>query len=483
MKIYPNEISAGLQDRIMASASILYDSPVLLDEKIVPEFIDLSAHASLNAEDCWDLYPIKSILVSAGCWNKNDDVFDIEEAFAARNSPIHKKFNFEHDEKDIIGHIISSVVVDQEGKIIDNVKNVSKFDIVVGSVIYRCWRDKELQERMNGILEGIAQGKWFVSMECMFSDFDYAVIDASGKHYTIARNEETSFLTKHLRIYEGSGTYDGKKIGRLLRNMTFSGKGLVAKPANERSIIFTDTDSFEPAEATILTSISKEKNVMSDELKALQEQLAKANARNEVLEAEAKKTAEKAVAEKISGLEGTIAGLNETVTKKDAEIAAKATEVADANKKVEKVEADLAEANKKLAEANEKLEKAEKEKAEAARIGQLTEAGLDKAKAEELVAKWAGATDEQFADIVELAAAAKDDKMKEKKDDKKKEDSEEADANEATAETSLEEAETDADDASLATAGEAPGATEFAAASEWVRQVIESKTNKSGEKK
>ena len=46
------------------------------------------------------------------------------------------------------------------------------------------------------------------------------------------------FLHKHLRAYGGKGGYEDHKIGRLLRNIVFSGKGFVNKPANPDSVIF-----------------------------------------------------------------------------------------------------------------------------------------------------------------------------------------------------------------------------------------------------
>ena len=49
-------------------------------------------------EDQIDLYYLKSILVSTG-WNKNDDVFDSKELWAAKNTPEDKPFNFMHNEK------------------------------------------------------------------------------------------------------------------------------------------------------------------------------------------------------------------------------------------------------------------------------------------------------------------------------------------------------------------------------------------------
>lgn len=73
-----------------------------------------------------------------------------------------------------------------------------------------------------------------------FNGFDYGITNkTTGEYKVLARNEETSYLTKHLKAYGGLGEHEDYKIGRVLRNITFSGKGFVDKPANPDSIIFT----------------------------------------------------------------------------------------------------------------------------------------------------------------------------------------------------------------------------------------------------
>ena len=60
-----------------------------------------------------------------------------------------------------------------------------------------------------------------------------------------------SYLTKYLRAYGGQGEYDNYKIGRVLRNITFSGKGFVDKPANPDSVIFTKNMVSKSSEKTL----------------------------------------------------------------------------------------------------------------------------------------------------------------------------------------------------------------------------------------
>ena len=80
-------------------------------------------------------------------------------------------------------------------------------------------------------------------MECFFKGFDYGLFNSeTGEYKVLARNEETAFLTKYLRAYGGDGKHQNYKLGRVLRNITFSGKGFVDKPANPDSVIFTKND-------------------------------------------------------------------------------------------------------------------------------------------------------------------------------------------------------------------------------------------------
>ena len=196
--------------------------------------------ASFNDED---LYYVQSILVSSS-WNKNDDIFTKEEVWAAKKTPEDKPTNLDHDENMIIGHIVSNWPITTDGILIDELtplENIpEKFHIITGSVIYKSYMGEELKERSNKLIAEIEDGTKYVSMECMFKGFDYGLIDiTTGDYKILSRSEETAFLTKHLRAYGGTGEYDNNKIGRVLRNITFSGKGYVDKPANPDSIIFT----------------------------------------------------------------------------------------------------------------------------------------------------------------------------------------------------------------------------------------------------
>jgi hypothetical protein len=239
MIIYDQEQEDGVAKKILASSSVSYAS---IAEPC--EFNSSSKHfKSLASYDDNDLYYVQSILVSSN-WNKNDDIFDKYEVWGAKNTPTHKPTNLEHNESLIVGHIISNWPITPEGMLIDPEtppENLpDKFHILTGSVIYKAFTDPELKERADKLIAEIQNGTKFVSMECLFKGFDYGIINKQNNEYKIlSRNNETAYLTKYLKAYGGRGENNDYKIGRVLRNITFTGKGFVDKPANEDSIIFT----------------------------------------------------------------------------------------------------------------------------------------------------------------------------------------------------------------------------------------------------
>jgi len=239
MQIFTAEREDGLEAKISASASISYAS---VAEPCHPNKSQIRKFKSLASVEDSDLYYVQSILVTSS-WNKNDDIFDKDEIWMARNTPEDKPTNLEHDENLIIGHITSNWPITEDGILISEdtpTENLpEKYHILTGSVIYRAFTSPELKERSDKLIAEIESGSMFVSMECFFKGFDYGLLDKStGTYKTLARNENTAYLTKYLRAYGGLGEHDNYKIGRVLRNITFSGKGYVEKPANPESIIF-----------------------------------------------------------------------------------------------------------------------------------------------------------------------------------------------------------------------------------------------------
>tara|TARA_R100000008_G_scaffold75967_2_gene55504 strand:+ start:220 stop:1728 length:1509 start_codon:yes stop_codon:yes gene_type:complete len=406
MKIYASEKEAGLEEAIKASASVAYSSPVAFyipnkeQEESIKHLVVADEKATSENKEQFDLYYLSSILVSTG-WNKNDDVFDLQEAWRAKDTPVDKQFNFMHNEADIIGHITGSVVLDQEGNEIEDITNAEKFDIATSAVLYNSWTTPELKERMSKLIAEIEEGKWFVSMECLFNEFDYAVVTPEGENKVVARDEASAFLTKHLRAYGGDGQYEGYKIGRLLRNIAFSGKGLVSNPANPRSVILNDVNPFANAQAEEISNsnINMENVDMSDVLKEqveeLKAELATAKEAAKALETEMTKQKEEEIQSKIEAFEAVVSEQDEAIAEAKA-----AVEAAEA--KVGELEEAIAKKDEELAEALAKIEAHEAEVKTMARRAALVEAGAEEEEIESILEAFAEATDEMFEQVVAL---------------------------------------------------------------------------------
>lgn len=454
--IYRAEVDAGLSQAMQAqdSSAVFAYCPILLNQdvaKAVREETKVKSTKSFEQatalnEGQFDLHYIYTILSTTG-WNRNDDVFDRQEMWAARNTAEDKPFNKSHDPNNIIGHITGNAVVNENYELVNDNSDIDslpdKFHILTSAVVYKhvSSRDEKLTIATEQLLQEIADGKWFVSMEALFSNFDYALTDADGTQTTILRNEETAFLSKHLRSYGGDGEYNGTRVGRLMRNLTFSGKGLVENPGNPESIIFKkeDNEIFKGVARSnqninlLVTSSSKGESSMSEhneQVRTLEAQVSK-------LEARLRDMDEEKVQAQISTFEKACAD-------KDAEIAElklrveTANELAESSKKdVDAISEAKAESDKSIAELTEKLDAIVADSIKTNRISTLVDKGVDKAEAESLVETFVGITDEQFAALVSKLSEAPFHYKDEKKKD---EDEEESKSDEASASAEAEEA-------------------------------------------
>lgn len=446
MIIYEAEKSDGISIDMLTKGSISYASCI---EPINSSDINTSNIKSVASYSDKDLYYVQSILVSSN-WNKNDDIFDKAEVWAAKNTPEDKPTNLEHDENTIIGHIVSNWPVTVDGEILGEdtpINNLpDKFHIMTASVIYKGFSDPHLKARSEQLIEEIENGTKYVSMECFFNNFDYGLIDQStGQYKILNRNHDTAYLTKYLRAYGGRGEFENHKIGRVLRNITFSGKGFVDKPANSDSIIFTknnlqlekneenkkigvfdnQTESHytendtmaENATATEqvsdLETINKE---LTAKVEALESQIQEVTSANE----SAIKEHEVAQAEAVKTCEANVEAAKEELAASHAEAIEelnKASTLAteEATIKAEEAKAELcAMYDKKIAEMHEEMQKdkellAQYKKQEEERMlaemykkrmASLLEAGLSEEDAEATLKTFESLEDEQFDGIV-----------------------------------------------------------------------------------
>lgn len=412
MKIFKAEMNDGIGDLVASASTIAFHSALSTHE---PTEIDYQAIKAIAENlDSRDLFHVDAVLASVG-WNKNDDVFDRYETWNARSTPEDKQFNYMHDEKDIIGHITKSYLLDASGNRVDGVDDLNQlpesFDVIMGSVLYKSWSDPDLRKRMESIISEIDD--WYVSMECLFPAFDYVLVNNKGKAETIKRGETSAFLTKHLRAYGGSGQYNGYKVGRLLRDFSFSGVGLVKNPANPRSVILNKT------KAVYFKGNDMPENL---DLDVLQNELAEAKKNYEDM----KKKMEDAKAES----ESSASSLSAQIAELQASLAAEKSE------------------KEKMAE---EMKQMKKEKTMMKRKAQLTDVGFAEAELEETLAKFESLDDLMFDTVVatlKSKSVAVKVEIEEENDDEEKPDeakcktkaSDEIDSNEVSADA-LESAE------------------------------------------
>jgi len=437
IKIFQKEIDDGIGELVKSTASVAYCSEATV-------CINDIAHSGNNVvnkivaenKDQIDLYYLESVLVSTG-WNKNDDVFTSEATWAARNTPEDKQFNFMHDENDIIGHITGSYVLTKDGKALaDDAEAPQEFDIITQAVLYNSWTGEENRDRMGKIIAEIQDGKWYVSMECLFSGFDYALIDEKGVAKVLARDEGSSFLTKHLRAYGGSGEYEGYKLGRALSNISFSGKGLVSKPANPRSVILRDSSTANinvDHNSKLSIGELQMSDVLTDQLAEVKAQLEAAKAENEAIKAKIEEAKDKEFAFKVEAFESTI-------EEKDSSIAELEESIKSTQARVAELEDALAKSQEDLASAKEHMEEMKKKEKMEKRKASLAEAGLEEEEVDETLASFDALDDSAFEAIVAMMKKKGMKKYAEMHEDEEKKDkeakAEEAEAEEAEAELS-----------------------------------------------
>lgn len=431
MQIFKQEIEDGLEHAIKASASITFAS---LAEPCETNYskINKNEFKSLASYEDKDLYYVQSILVSSS-WNRNDDIFDKAEVWTAKNTPEDKPTNLDHDENLIIGHIVSNFPILEDGKLIDPDTEIddlpNKFHILTGSVIYRAFSIPELRDRAEKLIAEIESGQKYVSMECLFRGFDYGIMDSNGSYRVLARNDETAYLTKYLRAYGGMGEHQNYKIGRVLRQITFTGKGFVDKPANPDSIIFSknlmnqekNNESEKQGVSISQSNLKVETNTMSlekevAEIKSTLDSLVTAT-ETKVITDELQNT--------IKAQESTIAEKEEAIKALEAEKSALAGSAEEYQKKAEeeykKMKAELDAANETIAAYKMKEADMMKKEKKMKRMASLVELGATAEIADSTTDKFESLDDESFEAMTSLLAATKPDWMKKKEEMMKKE--------------------------------------------------------------
>ncbi len=426
MRIYKAEKDAGLDLESVSSASFVTAQVKVSDineyfdgmsvAELMKETNTIQTVEELTGQEQPDLALVVAILVSTG-WNNNDDIFTPAEVWKARSSPIHKPMNDNHNPTKILGHIVKSRVLDKSGNelvVAEGESIPDEFDIEVAGVLYRAF--PELRDRVNEIISKAQDGEMFVSMEAWFPDFGYGFIDSdTGDIKLVERTEATAFLTKHLRIYGGSGEYEGHRIGRVLKEIIFGAQGFVDEPANPESVIKVAANKRESSQSFVVAKLDElleggGKDVDND--KQIQE-LKDSLAAKMIEVTELKNSADEFKAKEY---DGQIAALKIQVD----ELTASATE---ASSKAETLETEKVELQKQFEEAMDRVEKSEseldgirKDSIARDRLSQLSK--IKKIEDEKAtLAELRDMTDDTFDVVVKYAGEAKSEDNKEKETD------------------------------------------------------------------
>ena len=211
-----------------------------------------------------------------------------------------------------------------------------------------------------------------------------------------------------------------------MRDISFSGKGLVSKPANPRSVILDASRAFSlNSNSSILTNFPEGDNDMSDinllekQLAEVKSELASAKEDNDKLRVELEAVASKEVTETISKLETSVAEKEEAIKALEASVSEKEASITELQESIAKSEEDMK-------EKMEELRKMKKKEKMEARKASLLEIGYDAEAADEAIASYEEFDDATFEAI--LAAVKDVEDMKKKKAAVKKEEDKEAEA-------------------------------------------------------
>jgi hypothetical protein len=267
-------------------------------------------------------------------------------------------------------------------------------------------------------------------MECFFKGFDYGLINKStGEYKVLSRAEDTAFLTKHLRAYGGVGEYQDHKIGRVLRQITFSGKGFVDKPANPESVIFTQNslkiqknigelelqqekkDTFENIGVFSNQANLKENDMsLEKEVVEIKEKIeAMSQCKDAIAEVKSlasdleSKNAE--LSAKLQATETELSEVKTVVVEKEEAAKKMAEDMKKKDEEMQKMKADFDAANEILAAYKDKEAEMMKKEKKMKRMATLLETGFETELATSTVEKFEGLDDASFDSMTEVFAA------------------------------------------------------------------------------
>jgi hypothetical protein len=204
-----------------------------------------------------DMLFFSGIFVSSG-ENLNKAFFLPSELVKSHTTIDNKALDIEHDETQIIGHIYSSAFVDRHGNKLDitvlqdmKQDELEKMDIdvMIAGIIYK--------SRFPELAKEVKENKWKLSMETYFQDYDVKIGDLilSQKEAEALGLAADNVLGRVARILKKGKELAKGEIARVLRDLMFSGCGLVKNPANPRSVILETAKRKELEEGEIVVEL------------------------------------------------------------------------------------------------------------------------------------------------------------------------------------------------------------------------------------
>jgi len=216
-----------------------------------------AAVIELPTDKQMDLQYFTAIYVSTGT-NLNHAHFLGSELVAARDTVSSKALDVEHKEDEIIGHIYDCAFIDIKGNKLNanelaSMETASLDDkemhIVIAGIIYK--------NRFPDIAEEVAANKWKVSMEAYYQSYDLKIgnliidrKDAEALGITESTVDEAMGKVARV-IKKGKAVAEGV-VARVLRDVCFSGCGIVKNPANPPSVILETAQKEEEKNTLVL---------------------------------------------------------------------------------------------------------------------------------------------------------------------------------------------------------------------------------------
>jgi len=187
-----------------------------------------------------DLQYFSAVFVSSGA-NLNHAYFLPSELVKAEGTIVNKAMDIEHNEDEIVGHIYNRVFTDKSGNKLDLEElasmetanlNEQEMHVVIAGILYK--------NRFPNLAKEVADGKWCVSMEAYFGNYDVKVGDiilSRPEAEALGLACDDSIFGRMAKVLKKGAEIASGEINRVLRNITFSGCGFVKRPANPPSVV------------------------------------------------------------------------------------------------------------------------------------------------------------------------------------------------------------------------------------------------------